>query len=86
MNNCSFIGRLTDKPELAGEDKKQYCRFTLAVQRDKDNADFIDAVAFGSYANVITKPIKAKCLESPAEWKPESTPTKTMFAGSRRVL
>ena len=55
MNVISLVGRLTDKPELAGEDKKQYCRFTLAVQRDKDTADFIDAVAFGQYANVITK-------------------------------
>lgn len=56
LNNVSLIGRLTDdaKPATAANDNT-YCKFTLAVQRDKDNADFIDCVAFGKSAELIAE-------------------------------
>lgn len=57
MNNVCIIGRLTKDVDLKeygkGKDKGLMCRFTVAVQRDKDNADFISCVAFGKSAEFI---------------------------------
>lgn len=56
MNVCSFVGRLTDDPQV-GQDRKgdPYASFTLAVQRrfDRDKADFIRCMAFGKPADII---------------------------------
>jgi single-strand DNA-binding protein len=56
MNNVFFIGRITKTPELrhttAG---KPYCRFTLAVDRDKDSADFIPCVCWAENAENMAK-------------------------------
>lgn len=43
MNRINLIGRLTAKPELRyTNSNKAVCMFTIAVNRDKDNADFLD--------------------------------------------
>lgn len=57
MNQVSLIGRLTKTPELReygkGKDSGCVVRFTLAVDRDGENADFISCVAFGKTAELI---------------------------------
>ena len=62
MNNCSFTGRLTAKPELkTTQNGKSVCSFTLAVERKfkgtdgKPITDFIDFVAWEHNANFICK-------------------------------
>jgi len=43
MNRISLVGRLTAKPELRyTNSNKAVCMFTIAVNRDKDNTDFLD--------------------------------------------
>lgn len=56
MNMIVLTGRLTRDPELKfGQSGKAYSRFTLAVERpfSKDEADFINCVAFGKTAELI---------------------------------
>lgn len=59
MNLVVLNGRLTSKPELKkSASGKEYCQFTLAVRRyytkdSKDNADFIECVAYGNLARHI---------------------------------
>ena len=58
MNNVVLIGRLTKDPELKySQSGKAYCRFTVAVNRDfnKDEADFINCLAFGKTAETIAE-------------------------------
>lgn len=50
MNKVMLIGRLTKDPEVRysqGAEQMAIARYTLAVQRNKDEADFISCVAFG---------------------------------------
>lgn len=59
MNSVNLIGRLTKDPELrftAGSGNA-LCRFTLAVNRTfkKDEADFINCIAFGKTAETISQ-------------------------------
>lgn len=59
MNQVSLIGRLTKDPEckVIEGSGKQICNFSLAVPRrgKKDEADFVNCVAFGKTAETITK-------------------------------
>ena len=58
MNNVILMGRLTRDPELKySQARKAYCRFTVAVNRDfnKDEADFINCLAFGKTAETIAE-------------------------------
>ena len=58
MNNVTLMGRLTRDPELKySQAGKAYCRFTVAVNRDfnKDEADFINCLAFGKTAETIAE-------------------------------
>lgn len=56
MNSVNVIGRLTDDVKIEMSSKgKSYCKFTLAVQRDKENTDFIDCVVFDKVAENIEK-------------------------------
>lgn len=58
MNNVVLMGRLTKDPELKySQDGKGWCKFTIAVNRefDRDNADFINCVAFSKTAENIAK-------------------------------
>lgn len=60
LNQCTFLGRLTHKPELRKVgDGKSIVSFTLAVLRDLPNqsgewiTDFIDFVAWNKLAEKI---------------------------------
>lgn len=56
MNNVSLLGRLARDPDYyvsEKDDGSNVCRFTLAVNRNKDEADFISCVAFGQPADAI---------------------------------
>ena len=59
MNKVILIGRTTKSPELryAPGTGTAVCRFTLAVQRafKKDEADFINCVAFGKIGETIAQ-------------------------------
>lgn len=58
MNHVTLMGRLTRDPELKySQAGKAYCRFTVAVNRDfnKDEADFINCLAFGKTAETIAE-------------------------------
>ena len=57
MNNVSLIGHLVDEPEAKkigkGKDAKKVCNFTIAVQRSKDVADFVDCSAWDGRAEFL---------------------------------
>lgn len=56
INRVILIGRLTKKAELKSTPNgKSVCNFTLAVQRDKDNTDFIPCVMWGKTAEVLAQ-------------------------------
>ena len=59
MNKTILLGRLTRDPDLrfASESGKAVARFTLAVNRQfkKDEADFINCIAFNKQAEVIAQ-------------------------------
>ena len=59
INKVVLLGRLTKEPELryAPGTGTAVCRFTLAVQRafKKDEADFINCVAFGKNGETIAQ-------------------------------
>ena len=60
MNKVELMGRLVADVELKKASKKDgsdYARFSLAVPRKnvKDKTDFINCVAFGKLAEVISK-------------------------------
>lgn len=58
MNKVMLIGRLTKDPDIRyANNEAQTCiaRYTLAVQRNKDEADFISCVAFSGAAEFAEK-------------------------------
>ena len=56
MNRVCLIGRLTRNPELReSESGKKQTTFTLAVNRMKEGADFINCVAWNKTAEIIHK-------------------------------
>lgn len=58
MNRVILIGRLTSDPELRENDKYKQCKFTLAVNRLKEGADFINCIAWSNTAELISKYFK----------------------------
>lgn len=59
MNNIVLIGRITKDPELKYTNNgKGNTRFTLAVQRNKDETDFINCVAWEKTAENIAEYFK----------------------------
>lgn len=59
MNKVLLIGRLTKDPEVRTSQKgKSVGRYTLAVDRMGDGADFISCVAFGKSAEFADKYLK----------------------------
>lgn len=60
MNLICIDGRLTKDPtiEEVGNNKKKVARFSIACQRDKDNSDFINCVAWENNAEFLTKYFK----------------------------
>ena len=56
MNQVAIIGRITKDIEVKKTNSgKSVCSFTVAVQRDKDNADFIPCTAWNTTAENISK-------------------------------
>ena len=56
MNNINLIGRLTANVELKySKQGKAYCNFSLAVNYNKDETDFINCTTFDKIAENITK-------------------------------
>lgn len=55
MNVVILSGRLTRDIELQNSSKTSYCRFTLAINRNKDEVDFISCTAFGKTAELLSK-------------------------------
>ena len=56
MNVAILMGRLTRDPELKyTSNGKAYTNFTLAVQKTKDEAEFIDCVAWEKTAENIAE-------------------------------
>lgn len=58
MNSCSFVGNLTQDPELRRTNTgKAVCSFTLAVKRPRksDTTDFIDCVVWEQGAEYLAK-------------------------------
>lgn len=54
MNNVNLIGRLTKDIEVKTTNNgKDYCRFNLAVQRNKDETYFINCVAWNNTAQMM---------------------------------
>lgn len=54
INTVTLIGRLTKEPSIAvTQTGKKYLQFTLASNRDNDNADFINCVAWEKTAELI---------------------------------
>lgn len=59
MNNIVLIGRITKDPELKYTNNgKGNTRFTLAVQRNKDETDFVNCVAWEKTAENIAEYFK----------------------------
>ena len=56
MNRICLIGRITKDLELRyTPSNKAVCDFTLAVNRDKENADFINCVVWEKQAENLKK-------------------------------
>lgn len=59
LNNSSFIGYISTELIFTGKEKKQYCKFNIAVPRNYKNedgnrpADFIPCIAYGVSAEMI---------------------------------
>ena len=61
MNKVMLIGRLTKDPDIRyANNEAQTCiaRYNLAVQRNKDEADFISCVAFSGAGEFAEKYLK----------------------------
>lgn len=61
MNNVNLLGRLTKDPEDYTSSKKDamsLCKFTIAINRNAEQADFIRVTAFGKTAEVILDHVK----------------------------
>ena len=57
MNVWIGVGRLTADPEIrvASETQKTIARFSVAINRNKKDADFINCVAFDKTAELLEK-------------------------------
>ena len=64
MNSVILTGRLTADPELGyTQSQKAMCRFTLAVDRTKEGADFIRIVVWDRQAENVNRYLRkgSKC-------------------------
>lgn len=56
MNSIYLIGRITKDLELRNtSNNKKVCEFTLAVNRDKEKADFINCIVWNNQAENLCK-------------------------------
>lgn len=62
MNNVILIGRLTRDPWTNGDGDNPVAKFTMAVDRQKEGADYPNCVAWGKTAEVVGKYLKKGAL------------------------
>ena len=56
MNNCCIVGRITKDLELRStESGNKVCKFSLAVNRDRDTTDFINCMVWNQQAENLCK-------------------------------
>ena len=56
MNVVALMGRITRDTEIRyTQDQRAICRFTIAVDRKRNEADFLNCTAFGKTAENINK-------------------------------
>lgn len=55
MNKVILIGNLTRDPEYTSGNNYTMAKFCIAVQRDKDNVDFLDIVAWNNTADLCNR-------------------------------
>ena len=56
MNTVQLIGRLTKDPEVrATQSGTMFARFAIAVDRDKDHADYPNIICVGKTAELVDK-------------------------------
>ena len=56
MNKAILVGKLTKDPEIrVNQDQKTIARFSVAVNRVKEGADFLNCVAFDRKAELLEK-------------------------------
>lgn len=56
MNSWVGVGRLTKDPDVrVTEDQKTIARFSIAINRNKKDTDYINCVAFGKTAELVEK-------------------------------
>ena len=56
MNRVCLVGRLTANPELrTTSTNKNVCQFSIAVNRDKEKADFLDCTVWEKQAENLCK-------------------------------
>ena len=53
MNKIELMGRIGNDLKLEGEGERQYCRFSLAVRKGKEETDWFNCTAFGKSANTL---------------------------------
>ena len=58
LNQCNFIGRLVEQPELRQAGQTSMCSFTLAngwKTKDKEGTEYIRCVSYNKLAEVIAE-------------------------------
>ena len=59
INSVVVMGRLTRDVELRySQEKKAFTKVSIAIQRDKNNTDFVDCVIFGKTAEFLENTAK----------------------------
>ena len=59
MNKVILVGRITRDPEIrVNQEQKEIARFTVAINRNKRETDFINCVAFDKKAELLEKYFK----------------------------
>ena len=53
MNNCSFVGRITNDLEFNETTATPFVKFSIAVKRTKEKADFINCIAWNKSAEYL---------------------------------
>lgn len=70
MNSVNLIGNLTADIKLeTSSSQTHYTRFSLAVRRDAEHTDFINCVAFGKTAEMLSSQVKGAKIGISGSWQ-----------------
>lgn len=70
MNSVNLIGNLTADIKLeTSSNQTHYARFSLAVRRDAEHTDFINCVAFGKTAEMLSSQVKGSKIGISGSWQ-----------------